>query len=126
MMAKRFALQQKDARGFLSPSPDASALVAAFKTTDLVLDIRTTSWSLMRNTSGRFGMRYASRLQLIDTRSQSILVSGECSSVPADSNPGPTDEELVANEGAGLADMLLGVADYCTEDFRTRLLGLYE
>jgi hypothetical protein len=108
-LSKRFSLQ---------PPPPAT-------TPDLVLEIATTSWMILASGVGESSLRYEGTLKLTDRRRNAVLAEGICKIDPSPPEGVRSCDDLVKNNGAALKESLRDVAQYCTEDYRTRLLGLY-
>jgi hypothetical protein len=71
-------------------------------------------------------MRYDGSLRLIDTRNQTVIAHGICLYQPDDDPNAPTYDELMANDAAVLRAGLTAMMKYCLDDYRTRILGLYD
>ena len=108
-LSKRFSLQ---------PPPPAT-------TPDLVLEIATTSWMILSSGVGESSFRYEGSIKLTDRRRNAVLAEGVCKIDPIPAAGVRSCEDLVKNNGAALKESLKDVAQFCTEDYRTRLLGLY-
>ncbi len=65
---------------------------------------------------------YDGSLRLTDARTKKVLAEDICSSHPVTGQP---VGELARDGAAGLKDELSGVVDYCAEEYRHRVLGLY-
>jgi hypothetical protein len=64
-------------------------------------------------------------LRLIDARQRVVIAAASCTSIPVDTPDMPTVGELLANDGALLRGALKEMAEYCSDDYRKRVLGLY-
>jgi len=93
--------------------------------TDLTLAIDTSTWGIMPTRIGHYGVKYRGTLRLTDNRSHQVIAEGECTSLPVDTPDTPTFDEMQGNEGAVLRASLAATADYCIDDYRKRILGLY-
>jgi len=60
-----------------------------------------------------------------DRWTHQIIAEGECTSLPVDAPDAPTFDEMQANQGALLRASLAATAEYCIDDYRKRILGLY-
>lgn len=87
----------------------------------LVLRLQTRRWGIQKGKLDGVGMVYEGTLTLVDTRSNRVLVTGECVAQPVD---GDSVEALARRGKAGLQEELAGVTSYCLDDYRHRLLGL--
>jgi hypothetical protein len=92
---------------------------------DLVLNVRTTAWGFTPVRFAYYGVNYDGAVSLIDTRIKAVIAEGRCLSVPVDTPEAPSYEELVANDAGLLKTMFHSLEDFCTEEYRTRVLGLY-
>jgi hypothetical protein len=104
---------------------EASGEVGAPVATDLSLAIDTESWGIIRTRASHYGVKYRGSLRLTDNRTHQVIAEGACASRPVDSDDTPTIDELRANEGALLKTLLAATAEYCIDDYRKRVLGLY-
>lgn len=126
-LAKRFSLQITD------PSPKkigrtirpVEDLSDRNQDVDLLLEVRTNAWGFKPVRIGAYGVTYEGTLRLIDTRSKALIAEGQCTSLPVDSSEAPSYEQMQAQEAALLKEMLRGLEQYCTDDYRKRILGLY-
>jgi hypothetical protein len=98
------------------PLPDA----------DLVLEVRSTGWGFHLVGRGRYGVTYDGSFRLLDLRTRAVLAEGFCAQHPVADDDGPTYKELAANDAALLRRLLQSITDTCADDYRTRILGLYE
>lgn len=92
---------------------------------DLVLEIRTDQWGFAPVRLGHYGITYRGTLRLIDTRTRTLVAEGNCISLPVDSPDAPSYDELLAKNAMLLKAGLTSLEQFCTEDYRTRILGLY-
>lgn len=92
---------------------------------DLVLEIRTDQWGFAPVRLGHYGVTYRGTLRLIDTRTRTLVAEGNCVSLPVDSPDAPSYDELLANNAMLLKADLTSLEQFCTDDYRTRILGLY-
>jgi len=81
--------------------------------------------SLGRMSKILYAVRYYGTLQLIDNRTKTIVADGKCSSFLVDGKGIPTYSELVQDDAALLKEELQAAAEFCIDDYRTRILGLY-
>jgi len=112
-LAKRFALEIQNGKQAGAP------------TADLVLSVETSQWGFEPVRIGHYGITYDGTLTLVDSRSNAIVATGACTSRPVDTPDAPSYDELLANEAALLKEKLGALEDYCIDDYRKRILGLY-
>src|SRR6185312_3320523 len=110
-MGKRFSLRVIDA-GDLDEG----------RAPNLMMRVRTLKWGVFNAVNGGATVMYDGTLQLIDTRTNEVLAQASCVSHPVE---GQTVSALAANGSALLRDELREVTEYCMEDYRHRVLGLY-
>jgi hypothetical protein len=115
-LARRFSLKIRDA----AAGVDGYAAGA-----DLLLDIRTLDWGISPTRLGHYGVKYEGTIRLIDLRTKETLAEGICSSHPLDHPDNPTFEQLRANISEPLRDAVQSVAEFCADDYRKRILGLF-
>ena len=92
---------------------------------DLVLEVATTLWTIESTGVAEYGLKYEGRIKLIDRRQDVVLADGICKANPAVAATPLDCDDLVRNHGVAINESIREAAHYCTEDFRTRLLGLY-
>jgi hypothetical protein len=92
---------------------------------DLLLDVRTTEWGVAPTGRGRYGVKYEGTLRLVDVRTAKTIAEGVCSSRPLDHPDNPSFDDLRANTSERLRDAIREVSEFCAEDYRTRILGLF-
>jgi cytidylate kinase len=83
---------------------------------DLILEVRTINWKVRANP--RLRVWYDGTLRLTDARTNRVLAEGVCASHPVTASP----RENHAALGQGEMDDTI---DFCVEDYRHRVLGLY-
>jgi hypothetical protein len=125
-LAKRFSLEILDSGTAKTRGKSATQLSREYGKADLVLDIRTHQWGFGPTGMGRYGMRYDGSLQLIDSRNQTVIAHGICQYQPDDDPNAPTYDQLMANDAAVLRASLTAMMNYCLDDYRKRILGLYD
>jgi fermentation-respiration switch protein FrsA (DUF1100 family) len=122
-LAKRFSLEVLDVGPTAKVADDGDGQPdGPPKAPDLVLEITTNEWGLASAPTGGAGVAYEGTLRLRDMRTKKVLAEAVCSSRPV---TGESVGELAANNGAGLRDVVRGVAEFCADDYRHRVLGLY-
>jgi hypothetical protein len=125
-MAKRFSLEILDSGKAQTRGISAKDLSREYGKADLVLDVRTHQWGFAPTSIGRYGMRYEGSLQLVDTRNQAVIAQGTCMYQSGEDPDAPTYDEMMANDAAVLRASLSAMVNYCLDDYRKRILGLYE
>ena len=110
-MGKRFSLRVIDA-----------ADLDEGRAPNLMMRVRTLKWGVFNAVNGGATVMYDGTLQLIDTRTNEVLAQASCVSHPVEGQP---VSALAANGSALLRDELREVTEYCMEDYRHRVLGLY-
>ncbi len=118
-LARRFGLA-------ITPPADARGDNGAPVASDLTLAVDTSVWGTMATgLAGHYGVKYRGTLRLTDNRTHQVIAQGECTSIPADGEDMPALGELEANDGALLKARIRATAEYCIDDYRKRILGLY-
>lgn len=105
---------------------DVQALSRKNPEIDLILDIRTVNWSFVYfpTTWDKYRVIYSARLRLIDVKGGKVTAEGFCSRIPDQTPSSPTYEELLANDAKRLKRELREAADFCINDFKTKVLQL--
>lgn len=130
-LAKRFSLEVADTEETRPRGSSVSDLMNTYPGVDLILDIRTSQWGVTRsylnnpNDQRHFGIFYEGTLRLIDARQKAVIAEANCTSDPVNAPGMPTFEELMEDHAALLKIELATTAEYCSDDYRKRVLGLY-
>ena len=89
---------------------------------DLVLEIETNYWGVVYTGTqwvpGTFVLYYEGSLKLTDKRTNKAVAAGPCVSHPVDGFKSSRD-------GEALSEAIASAVEYCTDDYRHRLLGLF-
>ena len=98
---------------------------------DLVLDVWTDNWSLepFPYEDSRFRVRYRVNMLLIDARVAhpvgggwgEVIAEATCSCVSEDASLAPSYDQLVADHAHRVKSELDTAADFCVEDFRSKI-----
>jgi hypothetical protein len=88
----------------------------------LMLRIQTINWGLQVAPTGGAAISYEGTLELTDTRTHEVLARATCVSHPLE---GQSVSALGADGSSLLRDELREATEYCIEDYRHRILGLY-
>jgi hypothetical protein len=125
-LAKRFSIKVVDHKDVnirgrsTSGHPEGHARPA-----DLVLDIRTTDWGIVSTRIRHYAAKYGGTLTLTDQRTGDILARATCDGRPVDDPDNPTFDELKAGGASRAKAMIRQAGEYCFQDYRKRVLGLY-
>ncbi|MEE9615238.1 MAG: hypothetical protein V3W31_09890 [Thermodesulfobacteriota bacterium] len=93
-----------------------TGMVVDFKTTRLLLFYYPTDWSHYR-------LAYQARARLIRIEDSKIVWQGGCKVVGDDPTTSPTFEELQANGGKRLKEMLVEAGNACSEQLLAQAIG---
>jgi len=89
---------------------------------DLVLEIETTYWGVVytggQYKRGTFVLYYDGSLRLTDKRTNKVLAEGNCVSHPVNGSESYP-------HGEAFSEVIASAVEYCTDDYRHRLLGLF-
>lgn len=98
------------------------ALRKTFGNEGTILDFKTTSWRLSHFAIDveHYGVSCDVRGRLIDLKNSKILWRGWCSFTGGKTAQSPTFEELTANGGERLKEMLTEAADNCAGEFKAQ------
>jgi hypothetical protein len=101
----------------------ASVLAVVYSTVPLVLDVKTINWGLVYFTvfSDTYRAFYIARLRVIDTSTSSILAEGECRSIPDRKGDALSYDALVENRAVRLKEKLKEAAQFCIQEFSSKL-----
>lgn len=85
-LVQRFGVREMNRGQFHPATDDPTALAAAYRGIDLVVDVRTLDWGLIAGRDDRQWLKYDARLRLIDGRTGAVLAEATCS------NPEPRSD----------------------------------
>jgi hypothetical protein len=125
-LMRKYSLEFVKTPGRWSPGATVEDLADTFGSADLVLEIGTSDWGFRPTGLGRYGVTYDGTVRLVDTRKRAVVAEGVCASHPLDSRDAPSHEQLLANDGAALKDLMRSTKEFCLRDYRTRIFGLYD
>ncbi|WP_432722830.1 hypothetical protein R0381_001451 [Jeongeupia wiesaeckerbachi] len=105
--------------GIVSGSDDVDALAKLHPDVDLLLDVRTVTWSLIYFPADwtHYRVIYSAQARLIDLKHREVLAEHSCSRAPEQTADAPTYDELVDDGAAGLKRALSTAGDECLEEF---------
>jgi hypothetical protein len=99
---------------------------------DLILEVWTDNWSLepFPYEDSRFRVRYVVNMRLVDARGKhpvggawaEVLAQASCTCVSEDASLAPSYDELVADHAHRVKSELDTAAEFCVEDFRSKIL----
>jgi hypothetical protein len=115
-LAKRLDLSAS-ATANISDTADLDGLAGQYADSDLIVFTQTRGWGFMYFPADwnnyKIGLNVT--MKLIDANTRSVLAAADCVYSPeyADSDDAPSQEELLADDAAGLKAELQKGADYC-------------
>jgi hypothetical protein len=94
--------------------------------TDLYLQVTTESWAItyFADDWAHYRLRYEASVELHDSRSQSVIASGQCRSLPDNSTGAPTYEEMLDRRAALLKTKLTDAVAACTQKISRELFAI--
>ena len=100
----------------IAPGNDLKQIIGAAPGADLILDIRSIGWNFAYYPThwGTYWVGYGVEVQLIDTKSATVLASAPCSSNTQKNAAPPSKEALVGNGAQLLKDVLLSLGWNCS------------
>jgi len=103
-----------------------AALSKAGQEADYLIDVKTSSWGCMYYPTGwdKYYLIYTANLQLIDTRTQTVLCQGYFTAPRKDKENASSYTGLMENQAAGLKQELKSSTEQAIHFFKTEILGL--
>lgn len=98
-------------------------LAAAYGSGMLVINVGTLYWFADTVGKDRYRVAYASKAQVVDTSTGSVLVSKECSAPLKKGDDVPQLSVMLVNDGESLKHELREAAQYCLGIFREGLFS---
>ncbi len=92
---------------------------------DLILAMGTLGWGFGPIGRGQSHVSYRGTLQLIDMRRKTVVAQAVCIYNPLPNDDDPQFDAAAANNFAMLKGWLHQAAETCSDDYRTRILGIY-
>lgn len=90
-----------------------------------LLSVRAREWGVERYTlrPGRYYVKLALRMRLVDTVEHVLLAQGSCDRDPSYDGDAPAKDQLLANQGALLKQLLKTEVDDCVEHLEVQTFG---
>lgn len=105
-------------------APSIDELAAQNPHVHLLLEVQTSRWGFQAVRFAHYGTFYEGTLRLIDLRTKAVMAEGTCVSYPTDTPDAPILEALFSDHARILKEQLNVLESFCTDDYRTRILGL--
>ena len=123
---KQYSITPASQSGHLiTPGNDLKQIIGAAPGADLVLDIRSIGWNFGYYPThwATYWVGYGVEVQLIDTKSATVLADAKCASNTLKNAAPPSRESLTTNEARLLKDVLSSLSWNCSrqladEEFR--------
>ncbi len=108
-----------------SPSEDSIDELKRTVGNGMVIDFKTTQWMLYYYPTdwSHYRIAYSARGRLVRLEDSQIIWQGTCESVGQDPKTSPTMNELIANNGALLKEVISEAANACAEQLSTHFLA---
>ncbi|MGH8147535.1 MAG: hypothetical protein ACREPY_14535 [Rhodanobacteraceae bacterium] len=93
---------------------------------DLIIDVKTIGWmySCYPTQWGKYHVFYSARLRVLDGSTGDLVAQAICKADPTDKNNPPTKDQLLANDGELLKDMLQKAGDSCVKVHEKQILNV--
>jgi len=114
---KRFGTRLTPESGHaIAPGNDLKQIIGAAPGADLILDIRSIGWNFAYYPThwGTYWVGYGVEVQLIDTKSGTVLADSPCGANTQKSAAAPSKDALVGNGAQLLKDVLASLSWNCT------------
>ena len=123
-LSLKFRLEQVTSADISPRAPRGAQLATASERADLVLEVRTSEWGFKGGRLNGYQVVYQGALRLVDGRSGKVIALAVCA-LPRSMPPAAIPEDLFANGSAFLKDRLQAAAQFCADDFRTKVVNVY-
>lgn len=113
-------------RGAKATSDKVPALVGSYPNVDYLLDVKTLNWSFVYYPTdwSHYRVLYAARLRLINEANGSVVAETMCKAQPNSDKDPPTKDQLLADHGALLKQLLSKATDDCTNVLAKQVLRI--
>lgn len=103
-----------------------STLLKDYPGADLIIDVKTINWmySYYPAQWSKYHVFYSARLRVLDGRTGDLVAQAICKAGPTDKSNPPTKDQLLANDGEMLKDMLRKAGDSCVELYEKQILNV--
>jgi hypothetical protein len=107
-------------------SDNIPALVGSYPDADYLLDVKTVYWSFVYYPTNwsHYRVLYTARMRLINEANGSVAAETMCKAQPGDDKDPPTKDQLLAEHGALLKQLLDKAADSCANLFASQILHI--
>jgi hypothetical protein len=119
------ALTQKFRLAARTPRPISAPGDRVRWDTDLYLQVQTEQWGItdFSDDWDHYRVHYEVSLELHDSRTQRVIASGQCTSLPEDSRGAPSYDKMLLLEAVLLKKKLEEAVEFCFQKFSKELLG---
>lgn len=103
-----------------------STLLKDYPGADLIIDVKTINWmySYYPSKWDKYHVFYAARLRVLDGKTGSLVAQAICKGDPTDQNNPPTRDQLLANDGELLKNLLQKAGDSCVKVYEKQILNV--
>lgn len=111
----------------IAPNDDVSTLLKTYPGADLIIDVKTINWmySYYPTKWNTYWVFYAARLRVLDGKTGNLVAQAICKAKqPPDPATAPTGDQLVANDGQVLKDLLQKEGDSCVGVYEQQILKM--
>jgi hypothetical protein len=110
--------------GVIAKGMKVDDLSKQYSGADILLDVQTTGWNLAYFPTdwNSYRVIYAAKLRIIDTHKSKVLAEGFCSRVPEKTDSAPSYDQLLENKADRLKQELALAAEFCVNEFRSKVL----
>lgn len=125
-LSESHGIRIHDTTDEVTASESVSELSEQYQATDLLLDVRTVNWSFIYFPSdwNNYKVIYSVKLRLIDTQAREIMAEGFCIRNPEQTADAPSHDQLLAHRAARLKEELKIAANFCIDEFKTKVLRM--
>lgn len=111
----------------IAPNDDVSTLLKTYPGADLIIDVKTINWmySYYPTKWNTYWVFYSARLRVLDGKTGNLVAQALCKAKqPQDPEAAPTGDQLLANNGQVLKDLLQKEGESCVGIYEQQILKI--
>ena len=125
-LSKKYSLARMEGVTIRAPVTVAELSKPDYPQADLILAVGTLGWGF--GPIGQWRIHTSPTgwtIGLIDMRSKAVVARATCTYNPLPNDDDPQYDDVIANDFALLKGWLHQAAETCSDDYRSRILGIY-
>lgn len=110
----------------IAADDNVSTLLKDYPGADLIIDVKTINWMYGYYPSkwDKYHVFYSARLRVLDGKTGDLVAQAICKGDPTDQNNPPSRDQLLANDGELLKNLLQKAGDSCVKVYEKQILNV--